>query len=715
MENFAAASQEDILQLLVQLAALLAAARLLGELAQRLRLPAVVGEMLAGVLLGPSLLSGFVPEVGRWIVPHTAVQAQLLDVVSLLGVMLLLVLTGLETDLHLIRRRARTALGAALGGLVLPFASGLALGYWMPADLLVDPSHRAVFALFLATSLSISAIPVLAKILMDLGLMRREVGQTMLAAGMLDDIVGWTLLGIVTALAGAGSISLDRVALTIGTVLLFVVLTATVGTWMVKRGMDLVQNRLEGRDRQLTLVVTLAFAWGAVTQALRLEPVIGAFAVGILFGRLRRLPVETVSKLEGAALAVFAPIFFAVAGLRVDVVGLLQPRLALITAVVISVATAGKVLGVYLGARLLGRRDRWSAIAYSWGLNARGALSIIVSSIGLSLGIIGQEVFSVVVAMAVVTSLIAPFALRLTLARVPVDEEESRRLEREEAAQGSLVDRVRRILLPIRPRVDATVEYQALAVGVIRRLGAGRKLGVTLFSSIRGRRRPPVGDHLARVRGLLPAEIAVTSRTVSGHEPVGAIIREAARDYDLVVMGTPDAPASEDFLFGEVVDDVVRLAPCPTVVVRGRVDPEEWTPRKILVPTDGGPASRRAAELAFALAGDEAVVAVVHVVTPETSPVLAVAGTTFGPRHRLGRDMTDELGQLGASLGVSTRLDVRDAPDPETGILSAAADFRPDLMILGTAVRAGTTRLFLGPRVERLVERAPCPVLVFNE
>jgi Kef-type K+ transport system membrane component KefB len=714
LETFTAASHDEVLQLVVQIAALLFFARLLGELAQRLKQPAVVGEIVAGVLLGPSLLSGLFPQLGRWIVPQTAIQGQLLEVVSLIGVMMLLTLTGLEIDLGLIRRRAGTAVGVALGGLLVPFATGMVLGYLMPADLLVDASNRIVFSLFLATALSISAIPVLAKILLDLGLMRREIGQTMLAAGMIDDITGWTLLGLVTALAAAGSIGLAMVATTLGTVAIFLVLTLSLGRWLVRGAYDLAQRGLRSRDRHLTVLIALAFGWGAVTQALRLEPVIGAFAIGILFGRLRRLPVDAVNKLEAMTLGVFAPIFFGVVGLKVDARGLLEPRMLRLTLLIIGVATFGKVVGVYLGARLVSRQGHWAALAFGSGLNARGAVEIIVASIGLSLGIIGQDIFSAVVVMAVVTSLMAPFALRYTLARVPLDPEESQRLQREEASQGSLMQGLRRVLLPVRTRPEHSTEAQPMSIAVLRRLEERRPLAITLFSVAEGSNRSRANEHLGRISRAFTVDSEISTR-VAAAEPVDAIVREAARDYDLVIMGAPDISQSPEVLFGEVVDDVVRLAPCPTLVVSGRPVPEEWNIRRILVPTDGSSASRKAAEVAFALAGDDSVVAIVHVVVPEGSSVLALTGSTFGPRHRVGREMTDQLSQLGTSLGVLTRSDVRDASDPESGILAAAGEFGADLLVLGTSVRVGTTRLFLGPRVERLVSRAACPVLVFNE
>ena len=699
---FVAASHDEVLQLVVQVAVLLAAARLLGGVALRLGQPAVVGEILAGVLLGPSFLSRLVPSVGDWILPRTQVQSQMLEVVALVGVMLLLVVTGFETDLALIRRRAGVAVGVAVGGLVVPFGVGVALGWWLPADLLVDPEQRTVFALFVATALAISAIPVLAKVLMDMGLMRREVGQTMLAAGMIDDLTGWTLLGLVTALAGAESVTSGLVLSTILTVLMFLVATVTVGSWVVRRGLELVQDRFRGRDALLTLVIVLAFAWGALSQALHLEPVIGAFAIGILFGRLPRLPADVVHKVESMALAVFAPIFFASAGLKVDLGRILEPRLLALTLVVIAVASFGKLAGAYLGGRLLAGQDHWSALAYGSGLNARGAMGLIIATIGLSLGILNQEMFSIIVVMSVVTSVMAPLALRYTLARVQPGEEEAMRLAREEALEGTFTAGIRRVLVPVRPRPEP-MPNQTIQAWVVNRLAAAHPVSATLFAVVDpGEERTLAAGYLRRVQGLY--EQPVSSRMTASADPVATILREVEGDYDLVVIGTPQMSPTSSVLFGPVIDELVKLSPCPTLVVRAGGLAEGWKPRRILVPTNGSPAARAATDLAFALAGPDTEVTGLHVMVP----------TRVGLRSDFASDITSEMAVVGESLNLRTATAVEEAPDVETGILRNILTNGVDLLVLGTHVRAGTTRLHLGPRVEYIARHAPCPVLILN-
>jgi Kef-type K+ transport system membrane component KefB len=433
MQAFTAAPHHDVLVLLVQITLLLACARLLGELAQRFGQPTVVGEILAGIVLGPSLLSGFFPAVGHWIVPQTPESGHLLEVVSLFGAMFLLLLTGLETDVRLIRRHSRTALAASAGGIIVPFATGFLLGQYLPGALLAKPGERLVFALFLATAMSISAIPVIAKVLLDLNLMRRDIGQTIIAAGMADDAVGWMLLSVVVGMARSGELEPGAVAWSVGKVVLFMVVSFTAARWLVARTVAVVQDRMGSHFRILSAVVVLTFAWGAVAQALGLEAMLGAFVMGILLGQLPRLPHRVPEQIEQMAIGIFAPIFFAVAGLKVNARSLLEPRLIVITLIVILVASFGKVVGGYCATRFFTRCDHWTALSFGVGLNARGAMEIIIASIGLGLGILSQEMFSVIVVMAITTSVMAPPLLRWTLSHIRPGEKEMRRLEREEA------------------------------------------------------------------------------------------------------------------------------------------------------------------------------------------------------------------------------------------------------------------------------------------
>ena len=711
MGPFTSAPHEDVLLLLVQVSVLLLTARGLGEVALRLGQPAVVGEILAGILLGPSVLSGFAPAVGAWLVPQTPTQGYLLEVVSLVGAMFLLLITGLEMDLALVRQHARTALSVSAGGVTVCFASGFVLGQNLPDWLLADPSERLVFSLFVATAMSISAIPVIAKVLMDLELMRRDIGQTIIAAGMCDDTIGWILLSIVAGLASGQAVTAGTILQAVGSVLAFMLLSFTVGRWLVKRALDFVQDEVTSRDRLLTMVVALTFAWGALTQALALEAVLGAFVMGMLFGQMPRLPADVHEKLGSITLAVFAPIFFAVAGLKVDLGHLLEPRVFAVAVVVVLVASGGKILGTYLGARVLAGRDHWTSLSFGAGLNARGAMEIIIASIGLSLGILGQDMFSIIVLMAMVTSLMAPPALRWVLRRVQPAEDELRRLQREALFAGSRVAAVHRVLLPVRPGRGGDSGLQSVEARVLEQMGARTPLSVTLLAVAAPGGRAESAAFLETRAGVFK-QGEVLCKVVEGETPVDAILGEARKDYDLLVLGASDRERRSEVLFTSVVDYLVRSAPCMTMVVKGHEDASSWSPCRILVPTNGKSASRVAAEIAFAIASPTTEeVVVLNVVAPSRT---GVRGDRLDRQLGMGYQVVEELSRLGESLGVRTRHDVRVGTEPEDVILEVADRSGIDLIVLGTAVRAGSERLFLGGRVERILHEARCPVLVVN-
>jgi Kef-type K+ transport system membrane component KefB/nucleotide-binding universal stress UspA family protein len=713
---FTAASHHDVLVLLVQISVLLLTARLLGELAQRLGQPTVVGEILAGIILGPSLLSGFVPFINEWIVPQTPVQGYLLEVISLMGAMFLLLITGLETDIALIRRHARTAIGVSFGGIIFTFATGFLLGQFLPDDLLVDPENRIVFALFVATAMSISAIPVIAKVLMDLNLIRRDVGQTIIASGMSDDTIGWILLSIVAGLASGAAVTLGTVAQAVGSVLAFMVFSFTIGQWLVGRALYLTQNEIKSRDKVLSLVVICMFAWGALSQALNLEAVLGAFVLGILFSRLPNLPIEVVHRLESIALGVFTPVFFAVAGLKVNVRNLLEPRLLLIALLVILVATVGKVVGTYIGARLIGRRDHWTALSFGAGLNARGAMEIIIATIGLSLGILTQDMFSIIVVMAIVTSLMAPFALRYTLSRIQPEAQEMERLRREELNRDNLVANVHRVLLPVRRRQDDQhVAIQTIESVLLERLSRATELSVTLFNVTSSHDEAGSGQFLLNLSRQFPGQ-NLTRKVARGDQPVRLILDELHKDYDMLVMGASQRNRDSNTLFTPLVDQLVRFAPCPTLIVHGdRVQPD-WQPRRILVPTNGTRAARRAAEVAFALAaGGAAEVFILNVLQQNSSSYVANPVSSLADRQlAVAHQFVEQLRDLGQAQDVQTFGDVETGAEIEATIIRYARQYEIDLIVLGTGIHAASDRLYLGPRVERILSEAPCPVVIVN-
>ncbi len=712
METFTAAPHHEVLKLIVQIAVLLVTARALGEVARRLGQPAVIGEIISGILLGPSILSGLVPAIGRWIVPATPVEGYLLEVIGLIGAMFLMLITGLETDLGLIRRHARTAFGVSLGGILVTFSAGFALGLRLPDALLGDPDERLVFALFLGTAMSISAIAVIAKVIIDMKLTRRDIGQTILAAGMSDDTIGWILLSAVAGLAAGQRVTFGSVAQTMTAVLLFMILSLTVGRTLLRRALRFIQDRVTMSDKMLTTAVVLMFVWGAVAHALEFEAVLGAFIIGILLNQMRLFPAETRATLESVALAVFAPIFFGVAGLKVDLIRLFTtPELVVSAGIIIGVTTVAKATGTYFGARLIGRRDHWTAVAFAAGLNTRGAMDIIIATIGLQLGVLSVDMFSIVVLMAMTNSIAAPAVLRWVLRRVQPSEEEAERLRQEEIAEKSFVAAIHRVLLPIRVRESISDQYVAEAK-VLERLAQKQDLALTLLTATKPGARVEGTEFLPRIREMFPQK-NLTQRVLEGTSPSELILDESHKGYDLVMLGATQ-DSNTRVLFNPMVDYLIRVSPCPTMVIKSYPMPANWQLRRILVPTNGALPARRAAEFGFALATEpEHEVVIMTVATREPSS-LDADGSYFRRQLQSARASVEELCELGAAQNVRAVPEVRIGSNPDTGVLEVAREREVDLIILGTDIRPGSPRLFLGPRVERILNNAPCPVIVVN-
>lgn len=696
LDAFPGISHGDLLKLVFSVGVLLASARLLGEVARRLRQPAVVGEILAGVILGPSLLSGLLPGFGAWLLPQTEIQSQLLDSIALIGILFLMIVVGLETDLSLIKARWRAAAGVGFGGLVVPFAFGFLAALFAPASLLAG-EDRTVFALFLAVALALSAIPVLAKILSDLRLLKREFGQTALAAGMIDDITGWALLGMVISLASAGVLTVGAVVATIGAIVIFFVATFLLAR-PVRWALGLIIDRSTSRDMALTFVVALAFGWGAFSQWLHLEPILGAFAVGVLFGQVRQMPIDVTHKLESITNGVFAPIFLATAGLRLRIDQLLEPGLLVMTLLLFLVAAAGKLGGGYLGARWLARTPGREALGYGIALNARGVLGIVVATVGLSMGIFGVEIYSMVVVTSLLTSVMAPVGLKLVFGEGEEEGPEDSRLV------------FRRALLPVRVRDSGGDELRSLEASALAAVGEPGAQ-VTLLSVVDDTETELADRYLKTVAASFPKGLTMKRRVLRG-DPVRAIVDEAAKGFDLVALGATEDHPDDGSLFGSVIDEVVRLAPCPSLVFTARG--EQWPPRIIMVPTGGSQSAARAADFAFAVAGRETTVLLVHVVDPESGSESGIGrSSSAATRMEIGQEIVTELRQAGERSGVPVLSEVVMGGAMTASIVDRAGR-GVDLMVLGTSVRVGTQRLFLGPRVERIIRDSPCSVVVLN-
>jgi Kef-type K+ transport system membrane component KefB len=416
----------DLLIFLLQVALLLSFALVLGRSAARLGMPAVVGELFAGMVLGPSLLNVAAPGLADWLFPRQAAQFHLLDAVGQVGVLLLVGLSGSEVDMGMVRRRGATAARISAAGVAIPLGLGIGMGFLLPPELVGGSTRPSVFALFMGVAMCVSALPVIAKTLIDMNLLHRDVGQLTLAAGMVDDTIGWLMLSVVSAMATAG-VQAGDVATSIGWIAAIIVFARTLGRLLVDTVLRLAQRSGE-TGVTAAAVVTMVLAAAAATQAMRLEAILGAFLCGILVGRSPALDRTRLAPLRSVTLGVLAPLFFATAGLRMDLTELGRPKVLLAAFCVLLIAVVGKFAGAYLGARTSGI-DRWQALALGAAMNARGVIEVVVASVGVRLHVLNTSSYTIIVLVAIVTSLMAPPLLRLTMSRVTQTLEEEARLE----------------------------------------------------------------------------------------------------------------------------------------------------------------------------------------------------------------------------------------------------------------------------------------------
>jgi Kef-type K+ transport system membrane component KefB len=419
----------SLLLFLTQIGVLLLLALLLGRLAERLKMPALVGELCAGVFLGPSVLEQVAPGGYDWLFPRSTEQYHMLDAVGQLGVLLLVGMTGAHLDLGSLRRRTGAIATISGLGLVIPLGLGIAAGYALPQALLSSGTDHAVLALFLGVAMCVSAIPVIAKIFMDMNILHRDIAQLALTVGMIDDMFGWFMLSVVSAMATTG-LSVRTISLSLAYVLLVVAVAATIGGPLVRGAFRLVRSS-QTATPTIAAAAVLILLSAAGTHALGLEAVLGAFLCGIVVRQSGGHDRYRLEPLRTTVMAVFAPIFFAIAGLRIDMTSLARPAVALAALLLLVVAIIGKFLGAYLGARL-NRLDRWEAVALGAGMNARGVIEVIVAMVGLRLGVLNSAAFTIIVLIAVLTSLMAPPILRLAMARIRYTDREVDRLRTDE-------------------------------------------------------------------------------------------------------------------------------------------------------------------------------------------------------------------------------------------------------------------------------------------
>ncbi len=699
----------DLLIFWVNILVLVAVSHLFGAVMRKVGLPSVVGALLAGLVLGPSVF-GVVWESGfEWFLPEIGQGAQwtLLAAVSWMGVVLLLVVTGFETDLGLISKLGRSALLVTTGSLLVPLIGGIVVGLLLPSLFLGEDAERLTFTLFVALALAVSSLAVVAKILSELGLMRRDFGQITVAAGMANDVVGWILLGVFTGLATSGEVSAGQVLVTLGGIAAFGVLALTVGQRLVDLLLRQVRRTGGSLAAALAVAMVTMLGFGVATEWLKVEAVLGAFVAGVVLHRSRFQHDDVIHHLEGLTNALFAPVFFATAGLQVDLRLLNNAEALWWALIVLAVAIVFKFAGAYGGARLAGRTHR-AGLALGAGLNARGTLEIVIATVGLSVGVFSPTAFSVIVLVPVLTSLFASATLRGVVNNWQGTPDEQERLGREQALSRNLVVRTSRLLLPSRGGPESIAAAQVL------HFAWPIEAGATVLT---------VADRDAEVditplRNVLH-DRSLEHRRVRHDDPVRAIIDESRLGFGVIGLGAQDY-ADTMQVISPLVDGVLSESPIPVVVVRRARNLDRPLPgaySRAVVPVTGSPVSRAAQEVAFNLSaqlGTELHLTHVNTVRSEPAGLPSLFSRRMIARSGsiVGVQVVAQAETLALELGATTQTVVMDGTSPADEILKLSRDIEADLVVMGANLRRVGDRPFLGHRVEQVLRDCDATVVV---
>ena len=395
-------TDQEVQLFLADLAIIILLARLLGMAAKRLGQPPVLGEIIAGILLGPTLFQG---KITATLFPITLRPS--LSALANLGVVMFMFAVGYQLDLRLFRGRERVAASVSVSSVILPLSLGTGLGAWLASRHHVH--HVLPFALFVGTAMSVTAFPVLARILTDRGMHRTRIGGIALASAAMDDVLAWSLLIVVVAIAGAGGQQLRLLLAPVYAGVMFGVVRP-----LLRRLVDVYQRRGGLTPNVLATVLVGLLLSSYATDWMGVKYIFGAFLFGVIMprdGAAAALREEILGRLEQVSVLVLLPVFFVVSGLSVDLSSVGLSGLVELC-VILLVAVVGKFGGAFAGARIAGVRGRPAEVLATL-MNTRGLTGIVILSVGLQLHILAPSLYSLMIVMAIVTTAMAGPLLHL--------------------------------------------------------------------------------------------------------------------------------------------------------------------------------------------------------------------------------------------------------------------------------------------------------------
>lgn len=737
---------------IVQIIALMVVGRLLGEAMLRLRQPAVMGQLIAGLLLGPSLFGLLLPDVQHALFPKNPEQKAMIDAISQFGILLLLLLTGMETDLKLVRQTGRASLFASLMGIVIPFLCGVGLGEMLPDSMLPDPGKRLITSLFLGTALSIASVKIVAMVVREMNFMRRVVGQVILASAIIDDSIGWIIVSIIFSLALHGSVETVSLAQSVIGTIAFMVASLTIGRRAVFFVIRWVNDNFVSEFAVITAILVIMGIMSLITYLIGVHTVLGAFVAGILVGESPILTRHIDEQLRGIITAFFAPVFFGIAGLTADLTILVDPKTALLTVGLILIASIGKFTGAFVGAEL-GGLTRREGFALACGMNARGSTEVIIATVGLSMGALNQDLFTMIVAMAVLTTTAMPPTLRWALGRIPMRKEEKQRLEREELEAKGFVPNLERLLIAVDDSPNG--QFASRVAGV---LAGTHGMPTTILhipdaSKIEGampddpEKVSAAADQQKKAEETKGSDTKdeKTEKTIEKHEekaekagdtvqqaaaqikskqkkeekvdnPVeittlvheqpspATIAEEAKKGYDAFIIGL-EKTSKRSAEFDAGVANLAKGFDGPLIITAVRDDLQKKPNGKlsIIVPVNGTEPSRRAAEVAITMArATKAPITVLYVAARTASR----RGMRRGIRNRRHEEaILKDIVAIADGYNMSIRTAVVAERAADEAILGEIERRNHNLVVLGVGRRPGE-KLFFGDTAAALLEKS---------
>jgi Kef-type K+ transport system membrane component KefB len=385
--------------LLAQIITIIIAARSFGWLFTRIGQPEVVGEIIAGIVLGPSLIGHYYPDFSHFFFPVNSLGN--LQFLSQIGLILFMFVIGMELDVKILKTKAHEAVVISHASIIVPFALGMALAYYLYASFAPPTISFLSFSLFMGISMSITAFPVLARIIRERGIHKTKLGMIVITCAAADDITAWCILAAVIAIVKAGSVVSSFY--TIGLAVIYVFLMLKLIRPFLKRVGDIYSSR-ENLSRPIVAIFFLALIISSyLTETIGIHALFGAFMAGAIMPENNRFRSILIEKIEDVALVMLLPLFFVLTGLRTQIGLLNDPHAWLITGLIVATAIAGKFLGSTFAAKFM--RQSWKdSLTIGVLMNTRGLMELIVLNIGYDLGVLSPEIFAMLVIMALVTT-----------------------------------------------------------------------------------------------------------------------------------------------------------------------------------------------------------------------------------------------------------------------------------------------------------------------